>query len=320
LEAEMEVPQWIVIGLIPAIVSTLGCGLAAVIISRWSGSTAENRIASRRFAPPSIAAVVVGCGWALAVAVGLLGQRMIAGDQSAWWWPDDFWQRGWLGTMAAAILLSGGLGVIGSDAASEPSGRWILAALISFATATIGLPSGDGWEDTQSLHRSWLLLLGTSGLVSMWSLDRMARVHPDPATTARWLPLVILAMLGGPLFVAATTYSALTHWTLSAIVATVVCGLFAAFGRGTSMVAILYPASMFLVVMMSAGRFYSYEDHPWWTYLGFLGVAPAIVCGDWFVTSRQTPLRTRIRVIAAGVIAVTMLVSSILLQLTQPEN
>jgi hypothetical protein len=316
----MEVPQWIVIGLIPAIVSTLGCGLAGLIAGRWSISPPENRIVNHRFATVRIAAVVAGCGWAMAVAVGLLGQRMIAGDQSAWWWPEDFWQRGWLGTIAAAILLGGSRAAVHRDNGSDRSGRWILAALISFATATIGLPSGDGWEDTQSLHRGWLLLLGTSGLVSMWSLDRMAHVHPDAVTTARWLPLVILAMLGGPLFVAATTYSALTHWTLSAIVATVVCGLFAAFGRGTSMVATLYPASMFLVVMMSAGRFYSYEDHSWWTYLGFLGVAPAVVCGDWFVTSRQTPLRTRIRVIAAATIAVTLLVCSILLQLTQTEN
>ena len=49
-------------------------------------------------------------------------------------------------------------------------------------------------------------------LVNAWSLDRMARRH-----TERWVLLVALASLGGPLALAASTYASLTEWCVSMV-------------------------------------------------------------------------------------------------------
>lgn len=259
------------------------------------------------------AAAVLSLGWAIAVCAALFAQRITAGDESSWWWPADFWQRGYLGLLASALILGGsacGLADCGgsgghassttdaSSTAHASGGRWVLAGLLAMATALISLPAGEGWEDTQPLHRPWMFLLSAACLLAFWSLDRLGR-----RGTQRWLPLVVLAMLGGPLLVATTTYGALVQWTIAALAATVVCALFAASGRLRGGIGIAYPATAFMTVLLAAGRFYSYEDLPWWSYAGMLGLAPLVALADWAVASRSPA--TRIGV-AAGVAAAVL--------------
>jgi hypothetical protein len=245
---------------------------------------------------------------------------MVNGEESSFAWPADFWQRGYWGIALAAVML----GATASRPLADSGGRWVVAALILFATAAIGLPSGEGWEDMIPLHRGWMLLLGSSGLVGGWSMERMAMRRPnemrDGRDIDRWFPLVILATLAGPMFVAATTYGALVQWTLAAISATAVCVAFAAAGRLPDAVGIVYPSAVFAIVMVSAGRFYSYEDHPWWSYAGLLWVGPAVSFTDWLVVRRFAGRRPLVRMIVAATVSILMIAMSAGLQLAPPAE
>jgi len=310
----MEISLWIATGLVPGLIAVVTC----VIVWRWTPRSLGQIETTAQGHSLGLAPLCLGVGWTLAVVAGLIGQRYVKVDESSFWWSEDFSQRAYWGMIAAAVVM----GILGPIAparfgwsrpeGADPSFRWVLAAAIVFASAAIALPDGDGWDDTLPLHRGWMLLLGTSGLASMWSLDRIGNRSHGRQPADRWLPLVVLATLAGPMFVGATTYSSLATWTVSAISATLVCVLFAALGRLQAAVGIVYPAAVFCIAMISAGRFYSYEDHPWWTYAGILWVAPAVAVGDRWVGTKATP----IRVGTAAVIAIAMILSTVAWQFT----
>jgi hypothetical protein len=318
----METSLWIANGLVPGLIAIVTCLIAWRLTPRTFGeidspaSDCSNAAAQDRSL--GLAPLCLGLGWTLAVVAGLIGQRYVKGDESSLLWPDDFWQRNYWGMIAATVIMCTLGPALGTRFGwrrrqdADPSFRWVLAAVIVFASAAVALPGGDGWDDTSPLHRGWMLLLGASGLVSMWSLDRIGNGSPGRPPADRWLPLIVLATLAGPMFVGVTTYSALASSTVSAISATLVCVVFAALGRLKAAVGIVYPAAIFCIAMISAGRFYSYENHPWWTYTGLLWVAPAVAIGDWLFQAKASPIRMG----TAAVIAIAMILWTVAWQFT----
>lgn len=300
----MGMSVWMLSGLVPAIIAAAACWCAERLTRHDTAErlaesepaqAADSAATTRRgFAP-----AVLSLGWAAAVAAGLVGQRAFAGDESSFWWPEDFWQRGYWWLLAAALVL----GATAWSSVQASPGRWVAAGLLAVGTASTSLPAGEGWEDMLPLHRQWMLLLSGSCLLGFWSLDRLARRRSD-----RWFPLVVLALLGGPMMVAATTYGALAQWTLAAVSATLPCIVFALAGRLRAVIAVAYPAVAFATVMTAAGRFYSYEDPPWYSYLGMLLLAPAVAAVDRLIVTRASIARAAV---AAGV-AVAMITASAL--------
>lgn len=249
--------------------------------------------------PRLVGPAVLGLGWSLAVFAGLIGWRIASGAESSLLWPEDFWQRGYLCQFAAAMLLA----TTTWSPVRRAAGRWVAAGLLAMVTASLSLPSGTGWEDAFPAHRAWGVLLGGACLLNLFACDHLAARGSD-----RWFPLVVMAMLAGPMFVAATTYGALAQWTLAAIAATLPCILFAAVGRLRQgvVVGFAYPAVAFATAMIAAGRFFSYENHPWWTYLALLLVAPAVALIDRGLPQRKAGTRV---VVAACVSAVLIAVA-----------
>lgn len=288
--------------LVPLVISSLAT-LLAIAICKRPGATS-------RYATP-----VIALGWWLATAAWLVAWRLSEGDETtivAWlrdvtaW---DFWQWGALTSLAAAIVL-----------ASSASGwrrttafRWIVAALLAMAIAAISLPSGDSWQDALPAHRGWSILLATAILLGWFAAEALAFRKTD-----RWFPLVILAALAGPLIATATTYATLAQYTVAATFATLPLVAFAAFGKLPAPVAIgaAYPAIALAASLVAAGKFYSYEGHPWWSYALMMAIPPAIAAADW-------PLRNRtpwVRFIAAAVVATALVAGAGAIQFLPSSN
>jgi hypothetical protein len=298
----MDTTAWLLSVLLPALIAAATCWGA----NRLSSGRPIYPLSRQQIAPGGEAtgstvasAAILSFGWAVAVSASLMAKRWAAGEATAFWWPEEFWQRGFVWLCAAALLLGTTVGSL----LERSAGRWVVAGLLAITTAASSVPNGEGWEDTLPLHRQWIALLAGSCLVGLWSLDRFARRNND-----RWSPLVVLATLAGPMLVGATTYSGLAEWTMAAIVATVVCAAFAGSGRMVGAIGIVYPATIFVTVLVAAGRFYSYEDPPWWSYLGILSMAPAVSAADWLVASRPT----LVRVAVAASVATLMFAASAL--------
>lgn len=304
----MDSTAWLVSGLIPMMIALSACWLACRLSE---GSEAEPPPELPVLRDPAsvrrccgvpwtsiLAPAVLGFGWSLAVLAGLVGWRIAGEYESSFLWPEDFWQRGYLSLFAATVLLA----TTTWPPVRRAPARWVSAGLLAMVIASLSLPSGSGWEDALPAHQGWGLMLGGACLLGFWAVDRLAARGSD-----RWLSLVVLAMLAGPMFVAATTYGALTQWTLAAIAATLPCILFAAAGwlRHGVVVGFAYSAVAFATSMVAAGRFFSYENHPWWTYLAFLLVAPAVALVDRGLSERKTWTRIAVAAfVSAGLIAV----------------
>lgn len=251
----------------------------------------------------SWAPVLLGLLWTLAIGIVLAGWRIDAGDDRGWLWPDDFWQRGFWSALLAAVVL----GVTAAECCRSAPQRWVAAGLLAMLAAYLALPGGEGWEDTEPLHGGWMLLIGSVMLLGLWSVDRLAHREAD-----RWFPLVLVALLAGPLYVAATTYSALAQWAAGAMAATAAAVPLALAGRLPARVAvgIAYPAVVLAMALAAAGRFYSFEQHAWPTYLGLLLVAPLVAAIDCRIASRGSWWRASV----AALVSVASIGLSVLCQ------
>lgn len=336
----METAQWVGCVLLPTTIALLA-GLAAWWLERW------------RACLPA-ATLVMSLGWAAAVFVGLLGYRRWSGDESPLSWPADFWQRGYWAMAVMALFMPATLVSATRAPATRrgracPAGgwprrcdgtlRWVLAAVLMFAAAAIALPGGTGWEDTYPLHRTWLVWLGGWGLLSLWSLERLAVSgsnrardvgcgdprhgdprhgdpgHGDPSCgdeeaggwvwrgTERWWSLVLMIWLGGLAYVAATTYSALLVWAAAGLAATAVGALWGLAVGLRSTLGMAYPAVAWAIGLFSAGRFYSYEDHPLLSYLGMTAVVPLVGLVDQALVGCLRLRSQFVRAVLAGVLA-----------------
>lgn len=297
----METSQLIWCVVVPAVIAAITCGVCWLL---------ERREHLR------LATTLFSIGWTAAVVAGLVGFRRLVGDESSLSWPAEFWQRGFWGMVAVSVFMPWTLWgcccvraccVIRSrdDADAQHafrSLRWVVAAILLFATAAMSLPSGEGWEDAYPLHRTWLVWLGSWGLLTMWALEQLA-VRADTSVlwrgTQRWWPLVVLAALAGVMYVAVTTYSALAVWTSSAVAATAVAAVFCLATGLRSALGMAYPAAALSVSLFAAGRFYSYEDHSLGSYAGLMAVAPAVLLVDCLLGRRGQRLRAGV---AAGVV------------------
>jgi hypothetical protein len=156
-------------------------------------------------------------------------------------------------------------------------------------------------------------LLATAILLGWFAADSLAFRRTD-----RWFPLVILATLAGPLIATATTYATLAQYAVAAISATLPIVAFAALGRLPAQVAIgaAYPAIALAASLIAAGKFYSYEGHPWWSYVLMMAIPPVVAAADW-------PLRNRnpsVRFIAAAVVATALVAGAATFQLLPSSN
>jgi hypothetical protein len=289
----LDLASWIVSAAVPLAIAALAGWLAIGLGVRPAADSGNLSKANSRsgFAAP----LVLSLGWAAAVTAGLIGQRISQGADGSHWWPEDydFWQRGYWAIWAAAVLMGATAGVRWRDLPF----RWVVAGLLAIGTAAVSVPGGESWIDMLPLHQGWMSLLASTCLLNIWSLDRLSATAAD-----RWFPLVVLATLAGPMTVAAATYMGLVQWTIAAVVATLPIVLFAMLGwiDSRTAVGIAYPAVAFATIMTAAGRFSSYDDLPWWSYLGMLLVPTAIALVDF-------PLRKRHGAIRAAFAAVTAL-------------
>ncbi|WP_160149550.1 hypothetical protein [Roseiconus lacunae] len=248
---------------IPAVV-TAGIFVAL----RWIGPSSSRSEANR------VQVLLLAVGWWLAITVSISARN-------AWQlWPSDYWQHAvWplLGWCIYAAVCFG---------ADRRSFRWILAAILSAIMAYVCLPRGEAWEDTYRLHGLIGISLTTCLLINVWALHEMAMRRAE-----RWVMLVALASLGGPIALAASTYASLSEWGIamaSATAAIAVVGLASPTGLAA---AVTPPVLAGGTAVIAAGRFQTYEDHPIWLYATMLLLPTIISAVDSIVSSRPTWLR-----------------------------
>jgi hypothetical protein len=197
------------------------------------------------------------------VALGLT----LFGGQQAGWWPAEFWQQ------AAWPIAVGGvaLGAVLGLPESRDRIRWLLAAVACCGTAYVTMPAGESWQDIVRLHRHWMLAMTLASFANIWMLEGIAR-HAGQ----RWVLLVVLAGLGGPLMLAVAAYASLAEWIGAGVVAITVAALGALVSGRPGLWGASYPGVLLSVSGVAAARFYTYSDFPPWLY-GILLLLPTVV-------------------------------------------
>lgn len=237
-------------------------------------------------------ALIVSLGWWLAVTAAL------AGCQEWQWWPEDAWRQAIWPLLAWVVVISAT--VLAED---RISWRWVAAGTLSIITAAIAMPIGQGWEESLSLHRSWMGLIALACLVNSFALERLSKSGGH-----RWSPLVALAGLGGPMALAAANYGSLAQWNLSIIVATAVIavwGIFSEVDGGLWSAAI--PATVAAAGITAAARFYTYETYPAWVYAAALFVPVLVALVDLAIPRRAA----WVRVLVAGVVSAAIVAACV---------
>lgn len=264
----------------PAVMS-LACVIVAFFLSRHEHT-----------AIPSVLSAIASLGWCAAIAVTLIARQDL--DTSALsWWNLEAWQQIHVPLTITALILA----LTARPIARSYEFRWVAAALGCIALAMAAMPTGEGWVDLLPQHRGWTAAVAATSLLNLWMLDQMAR-----RGTERWILLVALAALAGPTLVAASAYAGLAEWGVSAIVATSVCALVAAYLPQLQLWCVMYPATLFATSSTAAGRFYTYEDHPAWLY-GLILLMPSwIATVDWLFRNRPTYVRIPIAAVLATVL------------------
>ncbi len=278
---------------VPAAISAAGCLVAKLVApkrsEKGSGTNRAEHPSGRSgdgyLTPFPIRGLIVAAAWWLAVSAALVG------CQGWQWWPEDAWRQAIWPLLAWIMVICGTV-----SAEDRSSWRWVLAGLLSIATAMIAMPSGQGWDDTLPLHRNWLGMIAMSCLVNSYALERLSK-----AGGHRWSLLVALAGLGGPMALAASTYGSLAQWTLAMIVATAVIAAVAVFSdRDSGLWTAAIPATVGAAGITAAGRFYTYEAQPDWVYAAILFAPAVIVLIDCLIQRRSVWLRVGVSGLAAA--------------------
>lgn len=265
----------------PAVVS-LACVIVAFFLSRLE-----------RTAVPYLLSAIASLGWCAAIAVTLIIRQDLDASVLSWW-NLEAWQQVHVPLTITALILA----LTARPRTRSHEFRWVAAALGCIALAMAAMPTGEGWVDQLPQHRSWTATVAAASLLNLWMLDQMAR-----RGTERWVSLVALAGLAGPTILAASAYAGLAEWGVSAIVATSVFAVAAAWYPQLQLWCVIYPATLFATSSTAAGRFYTYEDHPAWIY-GLILLAPSCISAvDWLVKNRSTYVRVGV----AGVLAVVII-------------
>lgn len=233
---------------------------------------------------------VIAIGWSVAVMAAILGR-------GEWqWWPNDAWRRAIGPVLGWSIWSAFAVRYRGADA------TWMLAGLLATGTAMFAMPTGENWEDVYGLHRTWFALVATSCLINSWSIRQMAHAGAE-----RWVLLVSLAGLGGPLALAASTYASLTECAIAAAVATIVFAVAGLSGKFSQAWVASFPIAAMAVSLGTAARFYSYEEFPAWSY-GCMLFLPSVVALIDRVARRQ---RSPIRIAVAATVSAAMVAACV---------
>jgi len=306
LTFNQSVVLWCIVA--PAMLALAAALVAGAIAWRFGRRSAgesleETEASDRRTRAATLATqLIVVLSWWLGIVIAVSGRE-------GWqWWPDEAWRRS-VWTILAFGLVAG---ITEPKAWGDRPWRWVAVGGLASLVAYVALPSGEGWTDMLPLHRSWMLGITLSCLANVWSLDRLAA-----AEARRWLLCVALAGLAGPLLLASSSYGAVAEWTLAGIVATAVFTITGLLVPRLSVLAAAPPTLALLAVVTATGRFYTYEDHPAWSYLVILFLPAIVTLVDWPLRRRSTPLRVGI---AAGVSLLLIALATWAIYFQQPAE
>ncbi len=257
-----------------------------------------------------ICVAVVAIGWWVSIAVAM------AARQGWQWWPEDAWRQSiwallgwciWSACRCTGVRTGGGEPVV--ELAGPPDSgvscvtsacrslEWVFAGLLAGVTAMLAMPSGEGWDDALPWHRSWMMAIMASTLLSVWSINRVSEGGGN-----RWSLLIPLAGLGGPMALAAVTYASLSEWTLAIIAATVVMSVAGIASPRVPAWILAAPVAAASASLTASARFYSYEDYPAWLFALILFGPTGVALVDAMIANRAAT----VRVTVAAILSVTM--------------
>lgn len=211
----------------------------------------------------SVAQVILG----LCVALAAMSALQVSVGVAALL---DFKDQAWC-QVVWGLLLAALLGFNGKHNLTRHSSFWVTASMLSLATAFAIMPSGDSWNDTIPLHRYWLPLIAMAAIANHWALRQLV-----VRGAGRWVALVALASLAGPLLLCAASYSALLNVCLAVSTAVAVIAIVAAFGAVTDVQGILLPTVLCAASMSGSARFFSYDEPSAFNY-GLAMFMPVLV-------------------------------------------
>ncbi len=209
-------------------------------------------------------------------------------------WTADAWSFSILPVIVVGLLLA----IAEPTSEKTSSLRYLLLTWGCCWLAFSTIPTGEGWLDVVSEHRTWTALIVASAFTNALMLDEMSR-----RGTHRWVIWVGIAGLAAPLAVAAGCYASLAEWITATVVTSIVLALIAGIFNSKLPCVILSPCALIVATSTASGRFYDYQSHPWWSYLLALFVPSIIAAIDWLLRKRTTQLR----VIIAGTLSTACL-------------
>lgn len=185
---------------------------------------------------------------------------------------------------------------------TDSSWLWMLVAVASGLTSLACLPRGEIWTDSYHLHGLWGILLTLTMLINAWSLDSMSRRN-----TERWVLLVTLASLGGPVALGAATYGSLTEWAIAMVSATLVFSVGGLLVPNSQVCGIAPLTATAGTCVIAAGRFQTFQNYPPWIY-GSMLLLPACIAILDFLLRKQSTWQ---RVLIASTVSIALIASSI---------
>ncbi len=155
------------------------------------------------------------------------------------------------------------------------------------------MPSGESWSDAVPQHRYWLPLVAMAAIANHWALRQL--ILRD---AGRWVALVALASLAGPLLLCAASYSALLNVCLAVSTTVAIIAIAALLGFVVHVQGILLPTALCASAMSGSAKFFSYDEPSAINY-GLAMFLPVLV------DALDRPLRgkpTWLRVFVAGTV------------------
>ena len=263
------------------------------------GALALGRIGSRfpKYKKARIDIFTYAFGWWLSIAITLYGRH--GWPQAEWQlclWPLIFWVVFvWLASAVNRLPERPGN-------STESSWLWVLVAVASGLTSLMCLPRGEIWTDSYHLHGPWGILLTLTMCINAWSLDCMSRRNAE-----RWVLLVTLASLGGPVALGAATYGSLAEWSIAMVSATLVFSLGGLLVFDSQVCAIAPLTATAGTCLVAAGRFQTFQNYPPWIY-GSMLLLPACVASLDFLLRKQP---TWLRVLSASAVSIALIATCI---------
>jgi hypothetical protein len=272
---------------IPAVIAAV-----AALANRWAAKSTlpSNNVEVSDNGQPvrhRIAAATLGLAWGFCVVVGMNG----LGELKSW--SEDGWSN-----MVWPILVSSiCIGPFSSASIRKSPAAWPVIAIFAIVTAAFVMPTGEGWSDKLSAHRSWIAYLSIASICNTWSLYHLT--HRDGE---RLLAFVVLATIACSGLMGAAAYGMLLNISLAPIAATFVFAIFALPGFATNVSSIIVPSVLFASSMIAAANFYSYADVPIWAY-GLPLFAPTwIAITDRLVVNKAMAIRIAVAAVTATLI------------------